>query len=180
MQIVQLLIEQNTKQQRQSHIDLCEECIERGGNSTNHKGVLAQYLNTDIPYGTKYLLCHACHNGKCSNPKHLYWGTPKENVEDATAAGNRYIPKVGHLHSEESKLKISNALKGRPSNNKNGKNGNGARGFRYTRKTKQQWVTNGTINKRIRLEDPIPENWYRGRVLGNGAIGSAGDFESQG
>jgi hypothetical protein len=68
-----------SREERRKHLDLEESCCERGGNSTNHKGVLAQYLNTTIPVG-RILLCHACHNDKCSNPKHLYWGTDKENI----------------------------------------------------------------------------------------------------
>ena len=67
------------REERQSHLQLQEPCCERGGNSTNHKGVLAQYLNTTIPSG-RILLCHACNNDKCSNPKHLYWGTDRENI----------------------------------------------------------------------------------------------------
>ena len=60
--------------QRQRHLDLDSPCLERGGNSTVHKGVLAQYLDTDIcKKGVD--LCHACHNDKCSNPQHLYYGT---------------------------------------------------------------------------------------------------------
>lgn len=75
------------KQERQQHTDLTLPCLERGGNSTNHKGVLAQYLNTNIPSG-RILLCHACGNGKCSEPKHLYWGTDRENiVEDGKKFG---------------------------------------------------------------------------------------------
>ena len=68
-----------SREERRNHLNLEEECCERGGNSTNHKGVLAQYLNTTIPSG-RILLCHACHNSKCSNPKHLYWGTDKDNL----------------------------------------------------------------------------------------------------
>jgi hypothetical protein len=64
---------------RRQHLVLAEPCCERGGNSTNHKGVLAQYLDTTIPSG-RILLCHACHNAKCSNPKHLYWGTDTDNL----------------------------------------------------------------------------------------------------
>lgn len=73
------------RENRTAHLQLDEPCIERGGNSTVHRGVLAQYLNTNLP--TKVDLCHACHNDKCSNPKHLYWGTRKENVADAKNAG---------------------------------------------------------------------------------------------
>jgi hypothetical protein len=73
------------KDTRTKHLDLSEPCIERGGNSTVHRGVLAQYLNTNFP--KKIDLCHACYNEKCSNPKHLYWGTRKENIADAIQAG---------------------------------------------------------------------------------------------
>ena len=68
-----------TREIRRSHLDLNDDCCERGGNSTNHKGVLAQYLDTTIPSG-RILLCHACNNSKCSNPKHLYWGTDYDNI----------------------------------------------------------------------------------------------------
>jgi hypothetical protein len=68
-----------SREDRRNHLCLTEPCCERGGNSTNHKGVLAQYLDTTIPSG-RILLCHACHNAKCSNPKHLYWGTDKDNL----------------------------------------------------------------------------------------------------
>jgi len=86
-QIEQFILLEKTE--RQMHLDLSEQCIERGGNSTVHQGILAQYLDTDIPFQRKLdiHLCHACHNGKCSNPKHLYWGTSKENVHDAMQNG---------------------------------------------------------------------------------------------
>lgn len=68
-----------SRDERRKHLDLDEFCCERGGNSTVHKGVLAQYLSTTIPSG-RILLCHACNNSKCSNPKHLYWGTDYDNI----------------------------------------------------------------------------------------------------
>ena len=74
------------KETRQSHLNLLEKCLERGGISTNHRGALAEFLNTNI-YGRPADLCHACHNDKCSNTKHLYWGTRKENVLDARING---------------------------------------------------------------------------------------------
>jgi hypothetical protein len=81
-------IDTTEKNVRQSHIDLSEPCLERGGNSTVHQGVLAQYLNTTMPTDRKRVsLCHACHNGKCSNPKHLYWGNDRENYEDQKENG---------------------------------------------------------------------------------------------
>lgn len=91
-----------SKEERQVHLNLNEQCIERGGNSTIHKGVLAVYLNTTIPSGYKVFLCHACNNPKCSNQKHLYFGTPKENIQDSKDAGtwtsiwDRSILKYGY------------------------------------------------------------------------------------
>lgn len=79
------------RDERRAHLDLNECCLERGGNSTNFKGVLAQFLNTDIPSG-RILLCHACNNGKCSNPKHLYWGTDQDNFVDAKENGTHLSP----------------------------------------------------------------------------------------
>lgn len=71
-----------SKEKRQEHLDLTSPCCMRGGNSTNHRGVLAQYLDTIIPMGRTAILAHACNNEKCSNPKHLYWATDKENIVD--------------------------------------------------------------------------------------------------
>ena len=78
-----------SRNERQLHLDLNQPCCERGGNSTNHKGVLAQYLNTTIPSG-RILLCHACHNSKCSNPNHLYWGTDYDNIVLDTSANGTF------------------------------------------------------------------------------------------
>jgi hypothetical protein len=89
-----MLVEQYlnlTQLDRQKHLDLLSPCVERGGNSTNHRGVLAQYLDTPI-YGKPADLCHACHNGACSNPKHLYWGSRKENIQDSANNGTWKTP----------------------------------------------------------------------------------------
>ena len=72
--------------ERQNHLDLTQPCLERGGFSTKFCGVLAEGLGTTIPErkidGVNVHLCHACNNDRCSNLKHLYWGTPKENFND--------------------------------------------------------------------------------------------------
>ena len=112
------------KDTRQEHIDLGVACCERGGNSTNHKGVLAQFLGTTIPSG-RILLCHACGNGKCSNPAHLYWGTDRENiVEDGTEFGTwkspweRKVEKYGYEESSKMNSRPGNTYgsgnKGKP------------------------------------------------------------------
>lgn len=78
------------KEDRTSHVDLSEACIEIGGaGSKQYRGLLAHYVRTTIPVGCKVHLCHACNNPRCSNPKHLYWGTAKENVADAIQHGVR-------------------------------------------------------------------------------------------
>ena len=40
-----------------------------------------QYFYGIIPED-KPLICHHCDNPKCCNPKHLYAGTPKDNMQD--------------------------------------------------------------------------------------------------
>lgn len=91
------------KPDRQSHIDLIDPCIERGGPqngglSSYCKGLMAHLLNTSIPSGHKIHICHACNNAKCSNPKHLYRGTAQENRLDQGAGNSpweRMIAKYG-------------------------------------------------------------------------------------
>jgi len=81
-----------TKAERQQHLKLDEPCVERGGNSTQHRGILVEYLDVTFPKG-RILLCHACNNADCSNPHHLYWGTDKENIiEDGNKFGAHKSP----------------------------------------------------------------------------------------
>ena len=80
-------------EKRKAHIKLSESCIERGGvkqySSVMCRGLLASYLDTTIPYKQKIFACHACNNCECSNINHLYWGTPRENINDAIACGTQ-------------------------------------------------------------------------------------------
>ena len=72
-----------TRDERSSHLNLGSSCIEIGGaGSKEYRGLLAHFLKTTIPSGKMIHLCHACHNAKCSNVEHLYWGTAKENYAD--------------------------------------------------------------------------------------------------
>lgn len=76
-----------TREERRVHLDLDELCLERGGKSTFFRGLLADYLGTIIPENREAHLCHACHNAKCSNPKHLYWGSAWDNIQDQKENG---------------------------------------------------------------------------------------------
>ena len=114
-----------SREERQIHLKLDEPCLERGGNSTNHKGVLAQFLDSEIPSGRIALLCHACGNGGCSNPNHLYWGTDKDNtLIDGVKFGTyknpweRMVEKYGY--TEACKMNSRKML-----NNQNGKGNSG-------------------------------------------------------
>lgn len=89
-----------TKDERQAHLKLDEPCLERGGASMYLKGLLAHLMGTTIPSGKKIHVCHACHNGACSNPNHIYWGTSSENKYDADGNGGttlweRMVAKYG-------------------------------------------------------------------------------------
>ena len=74
-------------QDRKSHLDLSTPCIRIGGRiSTEFRGLLAHTLKTTIPKGMSGVyLCHACNVKDCSNTKHMYWGTPRENNIDNMA-----------------------------------------------------------------------------------------------
>jgi hypothetical protein len=121
-----------SRDSRRSHLDLKSDCIERGGNSTNHRGVLAQYLDTQI-FGKPADLCHACHNPNCSNPKHLYWGTRSDNVQDAKDNGtfkspwDNKVEKYGYeeacrMNSRGDKSVGGKANKGKPKKEEHKKN----------------------------------------------------------
>lgn len=75
------------KEERQKHLKLDEACIERGAGSYYFKGLLAHQLDTTVPTGHKIHLCHACNNGACGNPNHMYWGTAQENRQDQVTSG---------------------------------------------------------------------------------------------
>ena len=110
-----------SKEERQAHLKLNEPCIERGAGSYYFKGLLAHVLDTTVPTGSKIHLCHACNNGACGNPNHLYWGTAKENRQDQVLNGGTTVwQRTVEKHGLE-KAREMNSRKGN-------KNGEGNRG----------------------------------------------------
>ena len=52
--------------------------------------VKAHRLAYELTYGSieeGVFICHKCNNPPCCNPKHLYAGSPKTNVDDSIKAG---------------------------------------------------------------------------------------------
>jgi hypothetical protein len=77
------------RDERRSHLDLDDPCIEIGGDSRQFRSHLAFHLGTTIPKGKSVNLCHACNNDKCANPKHHYWGSHGDNIIDQYECGAR-------------------------------------------------------------------------------------------
>ena len=107
---------QRSKEQRQAHLQLTLPCIERGGDSWIMRGLLAHVLDTTIPNTRTIHVCHACHNGRCGNPYHLYWGTAKENRHDAVENGEltawqRTVLKYGEATAREMQKRNANPSK---------------------------------------------------------------------
>lgn len=155
--------------ERQSHLKLDEECIMRGGQSMYLKGLLAHVLETTIPSGKKILVCHACHNELCSNPNHLYWGTPSENIKDAYSNGRKNIFEcmVEKYGLEEAKEMQKRSAKHA---SKAGKIG-GSKNKKESHKNKISIAvsnlvcyTNGVHNIKQHKDLPAPEGYKRGMV----------------
>lgn len=61
-------------------------------------------------------------------------------------------PFAGKTHTPETKAKMSANSKGKTSGSKNSQFGS-------------KWITNGTQNKKIKINDIIPDGWYYGRTV---------------
>jgi len=138
--------------ERKKHLRLDEDCIERGGPksqtlSSYCKALMAHVLDTSIPTNRNIYVCHACHNSKCSNPYHLYWGTPKENWKDSFDKGTVKTTWQNMIekHGYEKALAI-------------------CKNNRYRETSKHTiYYTNGIKEIRLKPNQEIPEGFYKGR-----------------
>jgi hypothetical protein len=84
-----------------------------GQKAVNGKKQYTHRLSAEIHYGpgaSGQEVMHLCDNPPCLNPKHLKWGTRKQNVADMLAKGrHRTNPKKGEDHSQ-SKLAKEDVL----------------------------------------------------------------------
>lgn len=66
--------------------------IQKSYNSPNLGAHRASWLlhNGDIPDGMH--VCHHCDNRKCVRPDHLFLGTAKDNLQDASRKGRLSVP----------------------------------------------------------------------------------------
>lgn len=149
------------REERRAHLILSDCCLERGGTSQEHRGVLAQFLITEFPAGKKIHLCHACNNEKCSNPRHLYWGTAYENnmidpKENGTykSAWQKNIDKNGLEYAKEQLRQAG--LKGLAK----------AKDLNLLASGKGKvWITDGKTEIRVDFNSIMPDGFRRGRKI---------------
>lgn len=75
----------------------CGAKCEYGSTYYNGRNMVAHRAAWLLTYGMLPLpgleICHKCDNGLCCNPRHLWIGTHKQNMEDRDQKGRHHTPK---------------------------------------------------------------------------------------
>ena len=73
---------------------------------------IACYLGNGSPPSPTSFSLHSCDNPSCCNPKHLRWGTPKDNVADALSRERHVAPPDTHRNAEWNAKRLAAMPKG--------------------------------------------------------------------